>query len=158
MFWRLGAGGEKAANVDLNAQLGLSGDTDAKINALAEISKIGPGAAGGGENRRCWKDEGQRRAAHRGVRYSARSDRPPSRQYRNSKEVLHHGIAIADGQWARLPPPSRKSVEGLKIQTSAIQRNCRVGNSVGWQGSKRSQCKDLPHPNLAESHGWSPKS
>ncbi|MBL9138516.1 MAG: HEAT repeat domain-containing protein [Verrucomicrobiales bacterium] len=41
-----GCGGEKAANVDLNAQLtALSGDSDAKINALAEISKLGAAAA-----------------------------------------------------------------------------------------------------------------
>ncbi len=42
-----GCGGEKPEKVDLNAQAAaLSGDTDAKIAALAEISKVGPEAAG----------------------------------------------------------------------------------------------------------------
>lgn len=41
-----GCGGEKAAKVDLAAQLGqLSGDVDTKVGALAEIAKMGPGAA-----------------------------------------------------------------------------------------------------------------
>jgi len=38
--------GEKRENVDVNAQLaGLAGDADAKVAALAEISKAGPDAA-----------------------------------------------------------------------------------------------------------------
>lgn len=38
--------GEKTEKVDLNAQLaGLAGDADAKVAALAEISKLGPAAA-----------------------------------------------------------------------------------------------------------------
>lgn len=38
--------GEATPKVDLTAQLaGLSGDTEAKANALAEISKLGPEAA-----------------------------------------------------------------------------------------------------------------
>lgn len=46
VFLATGCGGEKAADVDLNAQLSaLSGDADAKVNALAEISKLGAGAA-----------------------------------------------------------------------------------------------------------------
>lgn len=41
-----GCGGEKRENVDVNAQVAaLSGDADAKIAALAEISKAGPDAA-----------------------------------------------------------------------------------------------------------------
>jgi len=41
-----GCGGEKAEKVDLNAQVsGLSGDVDAKVAALAEISKMGAEAA-----------------------------------------------------------------------------------------------------------------
>lgn len=35
---------EKKEKVDLNAQVsGLAGDTEAKVNALAEIAKLGPG-------------------------------------------------------------------------------------------------------------------
>lgn len=38
--------GEKGPKVDLNAQLtGLAGDNDAKVNALAEIAKLGPDGA-----------------------------------------------------------------------------------------------------------------
>lgn len=42
-----GCGGEKAEKVDLNAQgSALAGDAEAKVAALAEISKAGPAAAG----------------------------------------------------------------------------------------------------------------
>src|SRR5262245_6455619 len=42
----VGCGGETREKVDLSAQLpGLSGDTDAKVAALAEIAKLGPNAA-----------------------------------------------------------------------------------------------------------------
>lgn len=41
-----GCGGEKSPKVDLNAQFAaLAGDADAKVTALAEISKLGPDAA-----------------------------------------------------------------------------------------------------------------
>ena len=43
----VGCGGETAEKVDLNSQVaGLTGDTDAKVAALAEIAKAGPGASG----------------------------------------------------------------------------------------------------------------
>jgi HEAT repeat protein len=41
-----GCGGEKAEKVDINAQAAaLSGDADAKVTALSEISKVGAEAA-----------------------------------------------------------------------------------------------------------------
>src|SRR6186997_1310140 len=58
-FGLAGCGGENKEKVDLQAQISaLSGDADAKVAALAEISKLGPdGASAVPKITACLKDE-----------------------------------------------------------------------------------------------------
>lgn len=118
IFMTAGCGGEPAAKVDLNAQLsGLSGDTDAKINALAEISKLGPGAASAVEKiKPLLKDEDS--VVRRTAAFTLGTIGPAAKsavpELKEMLKTTDRDQLTAVGNALQAIDP--KSVEGLKIQ------------------------------------------